>query len=168
METSRAILYYFRETNLGSWTPAYFQVTCYHRFCSYCLLPGCTPQGELPGGPSYRGLTGSGAHTSSQSPPLLGNSILASTDSSAEDASQERSFLRDTLYLVFITNFLFRLGKLALLSPFFSYQYRALMVLLPAIGTQIPCFRDSKNLFFSSLFFLLRDSKLYFETIAEY
>lgn len=75
------------------------------------------------------------------------------------------SFLRNTLYLVFITNFLFRLGKLALLSPFFSYQSRALMVLLPAIGTQIPCFRDSKNLFFSAyFFFLLRDSKLYFET----
>ena len=52
----RAILYYFRETNLGSWTPAYFQITCYHRFYySYCLLPGCTPRGELPGGPSHRG-----------------------------------------------------------------------------------------------------------------
>lgn len=52
----RAIPYYFRETNLGGWTPAYFQITGYHHFYySYCLLPGCAPRGELPGRPSHRG-----------------------------------------------------------------------------------------------------------------
>ena len=120
--------------------------------CCQAVLPEENCLGDHPTGV----LTGSGAHISSQSLPLLGNSILASTDSSAV-RMQARETVLSQRHSISISRFYHQLSlqvrKTGSFIIIFFYQYWALMALLPAIGTETPCFWDSKNLFFSGYFF---------------
>lgn len=130
--------------------------------CCQAVLPKENCLGDHP----TEVLTGSGAHTSSQSPPLLGNSILASTDSSAARMQARERVLSQRHS---ISRFYHQLSlQVRKTGSFITIFF------LPISGTNGITSSDwysnsmlsrlKKPFFLSLFFFLLRDSKLYFET----